>query len=243
MAGSERAVGTLLAAIERRDPRAIEDALAPTATWQNVPHPPAVGRPAVVRMLGDVVTWSDEVRWDVVSAVFGDDTAWVERVDRFVVDGAEHAVRCNGVFVAVDGRVAEVRDYVDLGEWRARFGPVLAAMAGRPAEAVVERHLDAVLALDPVRMAADYAHDAVLVRPDGERRGRRAIADYFDTVPERLGAGELAFGPIAPSGDASVRVRWHLARPGAASTSGTDTYEVAGGRIVRQTVRLDAGDF
>lgn len=233
----------LLAAIEARDVRAIEHALAPTATWQNVPHPPAVGRNAVVRLLGDVVTWSDEVRWDVVSASFGPDTAWVERVDRFVIDGAEHAVRCNGVLTVADGLVAEVRDYVDLGEWRARVGPALAAMTDRPAETVVRRHLDGVLALDPVRMAADYAHDAVLVRPDGERRGRRAIADYFATVPERLGDGALGFSPITRSSDGSAVVRWTITRPGAGPVSGADTYRVESGRIARQTVTFDTTDF
>ena len=240
---SEPAVRALLAAIESRDVRAIDDALAPTATWQNVPHPPTVGRDAVVRLLGDIVSWSDEVRWDVVSESFGPGTAWVERVDRFVLDGVEHAVRCNGVFTVADGVVAEVRDYVDLGEWRSRVGPALAAMADRPAEVVVRRHLDAVLALDPVRMAVDYAHDAVLVRPDGERRGRRAIADYFDTVPGRLGDGGLEFGPIAGRPDGTVAVQWTITRPSAAAVSGADTYEVHAGRITRQTVTFDTTDF
>lgn len=233
----------LLAAIEARDVRAIEDALAPTASWQNVPHPPTMGREPVVRLLGDIVTWSDEVMWDVVSASFGPDTAWVERVDRFVIGGVEQAVRCNGVFTVVDGVVAEVRDYVDLGEWRSRVGPVLAAMAGRPVESVVRRHLDGVLALDPVRMAADYAHDAVLVRPDGGRRGRRAIADYFETVPGRLGEGALRFGPITRSADDSAVVRWTIGRPDAAPVSGADSYEVRAGRIARQTVTFDTTDF
>lgn len=243
MAASEPAVRALLAAIESRDARAVEDALAPTVTWQNVPHPPAAGRDAVLRLLRDIVTWSDEVRWDVVSASFGPDTAWLERVDRFVIDGVEHAVRCNGVFTVADGVVGKVRDYVDLGEWRARVGPALAAMAGRPAEEVVRRHLDGVLALDTVRMAADYAHDAVLVRPDGERQGWRAIADYFDTVPERLRGAELQFGSMARSTGGPVVVRWTITRPGNASLSGTDAYEVRAGRIAQQTVTFDTTDF
>lgn len=242
-AATERAVTELLAAVESRDVRAIEAALAPSVTWQNVPHEPAVGRPAVARLLGDVVTWSDEVRWDVVSASFGDDRAWVERIDRFVIDGTEHAVRCNGVFGVFDGVVAEVRDYVDLGEWRARVGPALAVMADRSGEAVVRRHLDGVLTLDPVRMAADYAHDAVLVRPDGERRGRHEIADYFDTVPDRLGGGELEFGPIEQGPDDTIVVRWRMTRPDAPVVPGSDSYEIEAGRIVRQTVRLDGTDF
>lgn len=243
MSDTERAVTALFVAIESRDPRAIEASLAPSATWENVPHEPALGRPAVVRLFGDVVTWSDAVRWDVVTASYGDGTAWVERVDRFVIDGTEHAVRCNGVFSVDDGVVTGVRDYVDLGEWRSRVGPALTAMAGRSAEDVVRRHLAGVEARDPVRMAADYAHDAALVRPDGERRGWRSIADYFDTVPARLGDGELAFGPVATDEDGSITVRWRMSRPGASTVTGRDTYEVEAGRIVRQAVRLDGTDF
>lgn len=239
----EPAVRSLLAAIESRDVRAIEDAVAPTATWQNVPSPPTVGRDAVARLLGDIVTWSDEVRWDVVTAAFGPDTAWVERVDRFVIDGVEHAVRCNGVVRVADGVVVEVRDYVDLGEWHSRVASALDAMENRAPETVVGRHLDGVRALDPIRMAADYCHDAVLIRPDGERRGRRAIADYFWSVPDRLGEGRVEFGPISRSADASVVVPWSIDRPGVGPITGADTYVIRAGRITRQTVQVDTADF
>jgi limonene-1,2-epoxide hydrolase len=241
--GTELAVAALFAAIESRDLRAISGALDPSATWQNVPRAPSCGRPAVVRFLGEIVTWSDEVRWDVVTASFGDETAWVERIDRFVIAGAEHAVRCNGVFRVDDGAVVEVRDYVDLGEWRERVTPVLAVMANRPIAAVVHRHLDGVRALDPVRMAADYAFEAVLTRPTGEHRGWASIADYFDTVPARLGRGQLSFGPIVTTGGNEARVTWTLARSDGPPVSGTDTYLVAGGRIRGQRVELDAVDF
>jgi hypothetical protein len=132
------------------------------------------------------------------------------------------------------GRVAEVRDYVDLGEWRARIAPVMAAMAERPAAAVVRRHLTAVERRDPIAMAADYALDAVLIRDGVSHEGWTAIAGYFDTVPDRLGANELHVDQV---GD--VEVRWAI--PGIAT--GVDLYEVHAGRIARQTVTLDAADF
>lgn len=229
-------VARLLAAIESRDLRRIAAALTPDATWRNVPHPPAVGRDAVVALLAGVVCWSDTVRWDVVSSATDGDLTWCERVDRFVVGGAEHAVRCNGVF-RVDGpsgRVAEVRDYVDLGEWRARIVPVMRSMASRPAREVVARHLEGVARRDPVSMAADYALDAVLVRAGERYEGYAAIADYFDTVPARLGAHGLRLDHV---GDAEVR--WTI--PGVAS--GRDTYEVRDGRITTQVVELDETDF
>ena len=61
-------VARLLAAIGSRDLRRIAGALTPHASWQNVPHDPAVGRDAVVALLGGIVCWSDDVRWDVVSS-------------------------------------------------------------------------------------------------------------------------------------------------------------------------------
>lgn len=230
------AVARLLAAIESRDLRRIADALTPDATWQNVPHPPVIGRDAVVALLDGVVCWSDDVRWEVVSSATDGDTTWCERVDRFVIAGEERAVRCNGVFRVdpASGMVAEVRDYVDLGEWRARIAPVMTAMAERSPGEVVARHLVAVERRDPIAMAADYAIDAVLVRDGVAHEGYAAIADYFDTVPERLGSNELHLDHVS-----DIEVRWTI--PGAAS--GRDVYEVQAGRITRQTVTLDTSDF
>jgi len=230
------AVTRLLAAIGSRDLRRIGDALTPDATWQNVPHEPAVGRGAVLALVGGIVCWSDAVRWDVVSSATDGDLTWCERVDRFVIAGEEHAVRCNGVFRvdAVSGRVVEVRDYVDLGEWRARIAPVLARMAERAPGDVVARHLAAVERRDPVAMAADYALDAVLMRDGVEHSGWSTIADYFDTVPDRLAGHELHLDHVA-----DTEVRWAI--PGVAS--GRDTYEVRAGRITKQVVELDTADF
>jgi limonene-1,2-epoxide hydrolase len=63
----------------------------------------------------------------VVSSAYDGDRAWLERVDRFWIDGREYAIECNGVY-AVDpasGLLDEVRDYVDLATWRQRLGDVL----------------------------------------------------------------------------------------------------------------------
>lgn len=120
---SRTIVTRFLDAVEGRDLEGVVACFANDATWQNVPHPAAVGRGAIEAMLAPILARSDDVRWDVVSAAYDDRRAWLERVDRFWIDGVEHAVRCNGVF-EVDpdaGVITEVRDYVDLGEWRARL--------------------------------------------------------------------------------------------------------------------------
>lgn len=105
----------------------------------------------------------------------------------------------------------------------------------------VKDHLHAVHTGDPEAMAADYAADAVLVR-EVTYQGREAIADYFSTVPERLGDGRVEFA--APRlEDGLVAVAWTLMGGPGDGTSGTDRFEVADGMIVRQTVTLDGGDF
>ena len=116
-------VRRFLDAVEARDAHAAGAVCHTDATWLNVPHPAAIGRDSIVAMLAPILDRSSEVRWDIVSESYGDTTAWLERVDRFVIDGTEYAVRCNGVFEidTTAGFIREVRDYVDLGEWRARL--------------------------------------------------------------------------------------------------------------------------
>ena len=74
-------------------------------------------------MLAPILQRSERVQWDVVTAAFAEHRAWIERVDRFWIDGVEYAVRCNGVIDldSESGLIKELRDYVDLGEWRERL--------------------------------------------------------------------------------------------------------------------------
>lgn len=245
MSDCRGAVLGLLDAIERRDLRAVARRLAPDASWQNVPHPPVRGRDEVVGFLRGILTWSDDVRWDVVASQFDRTRAWLERVDRFRLDGEWHGVRCNGVFeVDPAGLVREVRDYVDLGEWRARVLPVLDRLAARSPLEVVTRHLEAVRRSDRVAMAADYAPGAVLVRAGTTHSGWAAIAEYFDGVPSRLGGRTVSVTDVAALSNDVVRCRWVIARDETATAvRGVDTYVVSGGRITHQTVELLTDDF
>lgn len=112
-----------LSAIATREIGSVLAHFSADASWQNVPHPKAVGQEELSAMLGPILQRSSEVRWDIVSASYTEDRAWLERIDRFWIDGVEYAVRCNGVFeFDLDaGVITEVRDYVDLSEWRDRL--------------------------------------------------------------------------------------------------------------------------
>jgi limonene-1,2-epoxide hydrolase len=120
------AVTRFLAAVEARDAAAAGACFAPDAVYRNMPHPPAHGPSGVEGLLAPILGRSSEVRWEIVTASYAEDRAWLERVDRFVIDGAEYAVECNGVVeVGPDGLITAFRDYVDLAGWRARLGDVL----------------------------------------------------------------------------------------------------------------------
>ena len=116
-------------------------------------------------------------------------------------------------------------------------------LAGRGTRQVVEDHLAAVLTGDPVAMASDYAENAVLVRHDASYDGAAVIAEYFTSVPERLGGGEVVFGERRHHSDGSVSVRWRIAGGPGDGTSGRDTFTTASGFIIHQTVALDDADF
>ena len=165
-------------------------------------------------LLASIVCWSDKVQWDVVSVVIENNVGWLERLDRFWMDGEEYSVACNGIFTIdpATQTVLSVRDYVDLGEWRSRVGPVLADFSRRSPDAVVQRHRAAVERLDPVTMAADYALNAVLERPGACFESYYAIADYFDSVPSRLAGRKLTFGPMEAIGSDRVKLSWRITR-------------------------------
>lgn len=123
MTTSEHVWAQLLSAIEARDVPGLVGCFTEDGSWQNVPHEPWVGRETIASMLAPILLRSERVQWDVVTASFSEHRAWIERVDRFWIDGVEYAVRCNGVIDidAATGLIRELRDYVDLGEWRERL--------------------------------------------------------------------------------------------------------------------------
>jgi len=243
--GASSAVRRLLQAIESRDLRAVRGALAVDVTWQNMPRDPAIGRDAVIAMLAPILTWSDEVRWEVISSNYTDSTGWVERIDRFWIDSVEYAVRCNGVFEVdpENGDVVSVRDYVDLGEWRQRIGPIYERLAHRAAIDVVRRHLAAVTRRDPVAMAADYQLTAMLRRGSTVLEGWTEIADYFDGIPARLSGSAFDVETLTEPRPGHVVSKWKITLPDGAIVRGRDAFTVESGRIVEQQVELDHHDF
>jgi limonene-1,2-epoxide hydrolase len=114
------AVHRWIRAVESGDVEAVLETLAPGCSYRNVPEPAAVGREAIRVLFARVLERSDRIVFDVVTEAYEAGRGWVERVDRFWIDGVERALACNGVFdVDLDsGLITEVRDYLDLTGWR-----------------------------------------------------------------------------------------------------------------------------
>ncbi len=122
------AVARFLGAVHARDAGAAGACFAVDGTYANMPHPPVVGPAGVTGLLGPILRRSERVHWDLISAAYTPERAWLERVDRFWIDGREYAIECNGVAEvdAETGLITAFRDYVDLAVWRTRLGNVLA---------------------------------------------------------------------------------------------------------------------
>lgn len=121
------AVRRFLAAVHARDASAAGRCFAPGASYRNMPHPPVHGPDGVRGLLAPILDRSSHVHWEIVSAACTPERAWLERVDRFRIDGREYAIECNGV-VEVDPAtrlITALRDYADLGVWRERLSGVL----------------------------------------------------------------------------------------------------------------------
>ena len=56
--------------------------------------------------------------WEVLNQVAAGDIVMNERVDRFKAGEKSVEIPVVGVFRVVDGKIAEWRDYFDLGMWQ-----------------------------------------------------------------------------------------------------------------------------
>jgi limonene-1,2-epoxide hydrolase len=124
---SHDAVSRFFRAVETRDPARVAACFTADAVFRNMPHEPLVGRAAIEHLFTPILTASERVEWVIHHSFAVGDLVFAERTDRFWIDGIEYHIECNGVFRVDQTQqlIAEVRDYVDLGLWRARLGDVL----------------------------------------------------------------------------------------------------------------------
>ena len=118
-------IETFLLRVENRDARAVANCFSPSAPYRNVPGEPVVGPEAITGLFQRILGASTKVKWDVITESYQPGIAWLERRDRFWINGAEYCVECNGVFLVDEdaGLITEVRDYLDIGAWREHAAP------------------------------------------------------------------------------------------------------------------------
>tara|TARA_B100000686_G_C16210080_1_gene674965 strand:+ start:119 stop:517 length:399 start_codon:yes stop_codon:yes gene_type:complete len=106
--------------VESRDSEAVAACFTEDAHYRNMPGPPAIGKESIHQVFSKILGASEKVQWDVVTESYMPGIAWLERVDRFWINGIEYSVECNGVFLVDEeaGLITEVRDYLDIGVWR-----------------------------------------------------------------------------------------------------------------------------
>lgn len=130
-------VEQLLAAVAARDATAVGNCFTEDGSYHfAMPGDPVRGRDIIIAAFTKILGECARVQWDIVNygvtpAAAGSAAAklvWTERIDRFwftANPGAEVGIECMGVVeLAPDGRIAAIRDYVDMTVWRSRKAAV-----------------------------------------------------------------------------------------------------------------------
>jgi limonene-1,2-epoxide hydrolase len=91
---------------------------AEDAVYHNIPVDPVHGREGIRAALASFVTRMESGGWEVRNQVAAGDLVMNERVDRFRLGEKQIALPVAGVFRVADGKIAEWRDYFDMGTWQ-----------------------------------------------------------------------------------------------------------------------------
>lgn len=109
----EETVKAFVAAWSALDEARIHGLLAEDVVYHNMPLAPVTGRAAVRAHLA---AWPvDECEWELLNIAASGNVVLTERVDRFRRGDDRIVVPVMGAFVVKDGRIAQWRDYFDLG--------------------------------------------------------------------------------------------------------------------------------
>ena len=90
---------------------------ADDAVYRNIPMEPLRGKAAIGKALGGMMQM-ESAGWEILNQVASGDLVMNERIDRFKAGDKSIEIPVVGVFRVVDGKIAEWRDYFDLGMWQ-----------------------------------------------------------------------------------------------------------------------------
>ena len=116
--GAEETVLAFVEAWNALDQDRIYALMADDIFYHNMPLKPVQGRDAVQAQLA---AWPvDACEWIVTNIATNGNIVLTERVDRFVRGEDRITVPVMGAFEVVDGRIAQWRDYFDMGAIKPR---------------------------------------------------------------------------------------------------------------------------
>ena len=113
--------------------------------------------------------------------------------------------------------------------------PGAADLSKRTPEEIFEHHGQALGAEDLDAAVMDFADTAVLVTPDGVRRGKDAIRNFFDGLFKALPKAQWGLKTIYM--DNLLFLEWTGDSARASVSDGVDTFIFKNGLIQAQTVR------
>jgi hypothetical protein len=106
----------------------------------------------------------------------------------------------------------------------------------RTPQEVFQHHAEALLGGDLEGIVSDYADDAVLITPDGVRRGRAGVREGFTTLLADLPDAQWEV-PTQIFEDDLLFIEWTAAAARTRADDGVDTFLFRDGMIRAQTVR------
>lgn len=101
----------------RLDPAELASYFTEDGVYHNMPTAAVAGRQAVEKFIrGFTASWT-ETEWDILNLAEVGDVVIAERLDRTKAGDKSVDLPCTGVFTLRDGKIANWRDYFDLGTY------------------------------------------------------------------------------------------------------------------------------
>lgn len=111
-------IRNLVAAFNTKDIDAIMEFFTDDAVYHNMPMGPVKGAKGVRGLITGFIGPAEKLDWEILNIAQSGDTVLAERIDRFVIDGKDVVLPCNGAFEMRDGKIAVWRDYFDMATWQ-----------------------------------------------------------------------------------------------------------------------------
>ena len=111
-------IRNLVAAFNTKDIDAIMEFFTDDAVYHNMPMGPVNGTAGVRGLITGFIGPAEKLDWEILNIAQSGNTVLAERVDRFVINGKDVVLPCNGAFEMRDGKIAEWRDYFDMATWQ-----------------------------------------------------------------------------------------------------------------------------